>query len=184
MESPLPGRVKAGIQPLTGVAALRQPRPVQPQHHPLIGLRRVDDGLVDETVLHQQYVPGLEKVGDALHHVGDLAAQGQNQLVELVVVVVQLLGPGILQMEQAEALVQIAPLADLTDIQHSTHPLFSRLILPHILPFYNPNYTQNHENISAFFVEKAVEFGLHICYTTNDKKKGGCRHELRRYPFH
>ena len=62
-------------------------------------------------MLDQQHVPGLEEVGDALHQVGHLSPQEENELVKLVVVVVHLLGPAVLQMEEAEALVEVAPLA-------------------------------------------------------------------------
>ena len=124
-------------------------------------------------MLHQQHIPGLEKVRDAFHHIGDLAAQQQDQLIELVIVIVQFLGAAVFQMEQSEAFVEIAALAHLADIQHggSLLPCFSRFIIPHILPFYNLNLTQNPENISAFFVEKAVEFTWDICYTVFGKRK-------------
>ena len=118
----LPGDVKAAVQRLAGVSPAGQPLPAQPDDHPFIGLRRVDDGPVDHVVLHQQQVPGTEKVGDALHHIGDLAAQQQDQLVKLMVMVVQLLRPAVLQMEQAEVLVQIAPLAHFAAVQHPSTP--------------------------------------------------------------
>ena len=104
VEPPLPGGVEAGVQRLAGVAAPLQPLPSQPDHHPLIGLRRVDDGPVDQVVSHQQQVPGLKEVGDALHHIGDLSPQEKDQLVKGVVVIVHLLGPAVLQVEQPEVL--------------------------------------------------------------------------------
>ena len=118
MEAPAAGGVKAGVHGLAGVAAGGQILPPQPHHHPLIGFRGVDDGPVNQVVLNQQNVPGLEEVGDALHHIGDLAAQQQNQLVKLVIVVIQLWRAGVLQVEEAEALVEIAPLSNLAPIQH------------------------------------------------------------------
>ena len=60
---------------------------------------------------HQQQVPGLEEVGDALHHVGDLAPQQEDDLVELMVMIADLLGPAVLQPDEAEVLPEIAPLA-------------------------------------------------------------------------
>ena len=118
MEAPLPDGVEAGVQSLIRVASVRQPLPAQPDHHPLIGLGGVDGGTVNHIVLHQQHVPGAEEVGDALYHIGDPAAQQQNQLVELVVVVIQLGRAAVLQVEEAEALVQIAPLSNLAPVQH------------------------------------------------------------------
>ena len=149
VEPPLPGGVEAGRQRLAGVAAPLQPLPAQPHHHPLIGLRRVDDGPVDQVVAHQQHVPGPEEVGDALHHVGDLSPQQQDQFVKGVVVVVHRLGPAVLQVEQAEVLLQISPLADLVPVQHLPPPLPYNgprrppaagallAIVPHLAGFHN-----------------------------------------------
>ena len=72
---------------------------------------------------HQQQVPGLKEVGDALHHIGDLSPQEKDQLVKGVVVIVHLLGPAVLQVEQPEVLLQIAPLVDLLPVRHLL-PLF------------------------------------------------------------
>ena len=60
---------------------------------------------------HQQQVPGLEEVSDALHHVGDLTPQQEDDLVELMVMIADLLGPAVLQPDEAEVLPEIAPLA-------------------------------------------------------------------------
>ena len=118
VKAPVPDGVEAGVQGLFRVAPVRQPLPAQPDHNPFIGLRGVDDGPVDHVVLHQQHVPGAEKIGHALHHIGNLAAQQQDQLVKFVVVVVQLWRAAVLQVKQAEALVKIAPLSHLAPIQH------------------------------------------------------------------
>ena len=66
---------------------------------------------MNEIVLDQQDVPGLKEVGDALYQIGHLPSQEEDQLVELVVVVVHLLGPAVLEVEEAEVLVEVAPLA-------------------------------------------------------------------------
>ena len=39
-----------------------------------------------------------------LHHIGDLSPQEKDQLVKGVVVIVHLLGPAVLQVEQPEVL--------------------------------------------------------------------------------
>ena len=89
----------------------------------------MDDGPVDQVVSHQQQVPGLEEVGDALHHVGDLAPQQEDDLVELMVMIADLLGPAVLQVEQPEVLVEIAPLSDLTAVQHNAALLLQSFFL-------------------------------------------------------
>ena len=111
VEAPPPDGVKAGVQGLLRAAAGPHPLPAQPDHHPLIGLRGVDDGPVNQIVLDQQDVPGLEEVGDALHQIGRFPPQEEDELVEFVIVIVHLLGPAVLQVEEAEVLIQIAPLA-------------------------------------------------------------------------
>ena len=126
VEAPAPGGVKAGVQSLAGVAPGGQPVPAQPDHHPLIGLRGVDDRPVDQAPGHQKDVPGLEEVGDALHQVGHLPPQEEDELVELVIVVLQLLGAAVLEVEEAEVLVQIAPFFGALAGGHGVPPL-SRL---------------------------------------------------------
>ena len=71
---------------------------------------------------HQQQVPGAEEVGDALHHIGDLAPQQEDDLVELMVMVADLLGPAVLQPDEAEVLPQIAPLARVLCSRHGGTP--------------------------------------------------------------
>ena len=170
VEAPLPGGLKAGVQGLAGVAALLQPLPPQPDDHPLIGRRRVDDRAVDHIVLHQQQVPGLEEVGDALHHVGHLPPQHQDELVKFVIMVIQLLGAAVFQVEQAEILVQISPLAHFAAVQHRSTPSFisAAPILSHFLPFLNQNFIQMIQNFCGTFggsVESGIEFRQIFGYT-------------------
>ena len=73
-------------------------------------------------MLYQQNVPGLEEIGDALHQIGHLSPQKKDDLVEFVVVIVQLLGPAVLQVKQAEVLVQISTLAGVFPGGHGALP--------------------------------------------------------------
>ena len=150
MEAPLLGDGKAGVQSLAGVGPALQPLPAQPHHHPLIGLRRVDHGPVDQIVPHQQHVPRLEEIGDALHHIGHLATQQQNQLVKLVIVVVQLLGPAVLQVEQPEILMEISPLPDLTAVQHGSAPFRPRCLFYFSAPFAIPQAISREKHAKSF----------------------------------
>ena len=104
VEIPLPGQLEAGGQIRVGAAPAFQPVPAQPDHHPLVGGGGIDGHPMDGAPSHQQQVPGAEKVGDALHHIGHLSAQAQDELVEFVVMILQLLGAAVLQMEQPEVL--------------------------------------------------------------------------------
>ena len=122
MKPPLPGQDKAALQLLTGVTALLQPLLSQPDHHPLIGLRRVHNGSVNQIPAHQQQIPGLKEVCDPLHHIGNPAAQQQHQLVKGMVMVVHLRGLAVLQVEQAEVLLQVPPLVDALPV-HWPRPL-------------------------------------------------------------
>ena len=96
VEAAFPAAVKAGVQRFAGVRPRFQPVPSQPEHRPLIRLRRIDHGTVDHVVLHQHNVPWLEEIGNALHHIGDLAAQKKHQLIKLMVMVVNPLSQRIL----------------------------------------------------------------------------------------
>ena len=121
VEVPAGGLPEAGIQGGLFRTALAEPVLPQPEDHPLIGLRGVDDGPVDAVMGHQQQVPGLEEVGDALHHVGDLAPQQEDDLVELMVMIADLLGPAVLQPDEAEVLPEITPLAR---VRRAWHGIF------------------------------------------------------------
>ena len=78
---------------------------------------------------HQQKIPGLKEIGHALHHIGHLAAQEQNQLIKFMVVIVQFLGPAVFEMEKPEVLPQIPPLAHFTAVQHGGAPLSAPFFL-------------------------------------------------------
>ena len=108
---------------------------------------------MNEIVLDQQDVPGLKEVGDALYQIGHLPSQEEDQLVELVVVVVHLLGPAVFQVEEAEILVQIPPLAGGLPNAHGGSLLsrFVTSILAHFLSPRNSNIQQTWKKIFRIF---------------------------------
>ena len=123
MEIPAHRFLEAGIQRSFLRAAPAEPVLPQPEDHPLIGLRWVDDRPVDPVVGHQQQIPGLEEVGHALHHIGDLAPQQEDDLVELVIMIADLLGPAVLQPDEAEVLPEISPLTRVHPFRHGSASL-------------------------------------------------------------
>ena len=118
VESPLPGHIKAGAQALARGAAVLQIVSVEPQNDPLIGLRGVDAGHMDHVVLHQQNVPGPEEVAHTLYHIGHPTAQQEDDLIKFMVVVLHLLRPGVLEMEETKIFMEVPPSSHLTAVQH------------------------------------------------------------------
>ncbi|WP_292920186.1 hypothetical protein [Oscillibacter sp. CAG:155] len=81
---------------------------------------------MDGMVRHQKHIPRLEEIGHALHYIGDLAAQEQDQLIKFMVVIVQFLGPAVLEMEKPEVLPEIPALAHFAAVQHGGAPSLRR----------------------------------------------------------
>ncbi len=162
VEAPAAGGVKAGVQGLAGVAPGGQPVPAQPDDHPLIGLRGVDDGPVNQIVLDQQDVPGLEEVGDALHQIGRFSPQEEDELVEFVIVIVHLLGPAVLQMEEAEVLVEVTPFAGGFSNEHGAVPPFPvcDLYPSALFALPQPEYPTNLEKDFPHLWRKRQKHGL------------------------
>ncbi|MPM97054.1 hypothetical protein SDC9_144227 [bioreactor metagenome] len=123
MEPPPTGQIKAGGQGLAGVAPPVQPLPPQPQHHPLIRLRRINHRPVNLVARHQQQIPRAEEIGHTLHHISHLAAQQKDDLVKFVIVVLQRLRAGVLQVKQTKILQKISPLIRFQSLRHGPFPL-------------------------------------------------------------